>query len=82
MLKYKAQRLGKIYIKYRWHDNYSGAPTDGSSWEPGSNDFRVMRGGSWYNIPIDCRSATCHYYSPFQRLRAAGFRVAVASISV
>lgn len=41
-----------------WHDNYDGAPTDGSAWVSGreSNTF-VLRGGSWDNDPDNCRSA-------------------------
>ena len=32
-----------------WHNNYEGAPTDGSAWiEEGDSTFRVLRGGSWY----------------------------------
>ncbi|MEM1242414.1 MAG: SUMF1/EgtB/PvdO family nonheme iron enzyme [Cyanobacteria bacterium P01_H01_bin.26] len=41
-----------------WHDNYNGAPTDGSAWI--SNDDtarRMLRGGSWYAYPDGCRSA-------------------------
>ncbi len=31
----------------RWHDNYQGAPTDGSAWETGSSSLRVHHGGGW-----------------------------------
>ena len=31
------------------HDNYEGAPTDGSSWIVGDCDTRIIRGGSWMN---------------------------------
>jgi formylglycine-generating enzyme required for sulfatase activity len=31
-----------------WHENYEGAPSDGSSWEGGDSDVkRALRGGSW-----------------------------------
>ena len=41
-----------------WHDDYNGAPTDGSAWETGGNSSRrVCRGGSWYIYPWWCRSA-------------------------
>ncbi|MFM7788278.1 MAG: formylglycine-generating enzyme family protein, partial [Microcystis panniformis] len=44
-----------------WHDNYDGAPTDGSAWIENGNDNRSPpRGGSWYNDPNNCRSA-CRY---------------------
>ena len=47
-----------------WHDNYDGAPTDGSVWiENGDDNRSPLRGGSWYDYPDDCRSAFRHYYA-------------------
>ncbi len=41
-----------------WHDNYAGAPVDGSAWvDPKRGMGRVMRGGSWFSIARLCRSA-------------------------
>ncbi len=41
-----------------WHDNYDGAPTDGSAWIENGNDNRSpLRGGSWFDDPLGCRSA-------------------------
>gem|GEM_PF-1540383 len=41
-----------------WHDNYQGAPTDGSAWTSGGDSSRrVYRGGSWYNSSEFCRVA-------------------------
>ncbi|AVQ70952.1 hypothetical protein B5D77_06090 [Microcystis sp. MC19] len=41
-----------------WHDNYDGAPTDGSAWIENGNDNRSpLRGVSWYYYPYYCRSA-------------------------
>jgi formylglycine-generating enzyme required for sulfatase activity len=41
-----------------WHDNYDGAPRDGSVWTKNGNDNRSpLRGGSWYLNPYFCRSA-------------------------
>lgn len=35
-----------------WHDSYTGAPTDGRSWDVEGNRFRhILRGGSWNNNP-------------------------------
>ena len=42
-----------------WHDNYEGAPTDGSAWETRGNSNRsLVRGGSWLTFPDPCRSAS------------------------
>ena len=40
-----------------WHKNYKGAPTDGSAWLSGNSNRKVVRGGSWNSLPLDCRSA-------------------------
>ncbi|GCA83842.1 serine/threonine-protein kinase pkn1 [Microcystis aeruginosa NIES-2522] len=41
-----------------WHDNYDGAPTDGSVWIKNGDDNRSpLRGGSWCYYPYGCRSA-------------------------
>jgi formylglycine-generating enzyme required for sulfatase activity len=65
----------------RWHDNYNGAPSDGSSWETGTGHHRVLRGGSWDYNAVHCRSAFRDRNSADYRLRNWGFRVAVASVS-
>jgi formylglycine-generating enzyme required for sulfatase activity len=56
-----------------WHDNYKNAPKDGSAWLIKDNDFYILRGGSWCDLPYDCRSAfrNCHRHSFF----IYGFRV-------
>ena len=46
------------------HDNYNGAPTDGSAWETGGDSSRrVCRGGSWDFYPRRCRSANRLFYN-------------------
>ncbi len=30
-----------------WHDNYTGAPADGTAWTTGDDQRRVLRSGSW-----------------------------------
>ncbi|MEG4532094.1 SUMF1/EgtB/PvdO family nonheme iron enzyme [Microcoleus sp. D2_18a_D3] len=65
----------------KWHGNYSGAPTDGSSWETGTDNNRVLRGGSWNGNALYCRSARRSYELAILWWRDFGFRVAVASVS-
>src|SRR5262249_8775962 len=40
-----------------WHENYQGAPADGSAWTSGDCSRRVVRGGSWTSYPQWLRSA-------------------------
>jgi formylglycine-generating enzyme required for sulfatase activity len=40
-----------------WHDDYVGAPTDGSVWQRESAKRRVLRGGCWHDPPDLCRCA-------------------------
>jgi formylglycine-generating enzyme required for sulfatase activity len=42
-------------------------PTDGP--------WRVVRGGSWSNVPQFCRSASRHYIATLHRIEDGGFRV-------
>ena len=59
-----------------WHENYDGAPTDGSAWTTGSNDSdRILRGGSWNHNPRKCRSAYRDHYYPDIMCGPFGFRV-------
>ena len=36
------------WVQDGWHEDYHGAPLDGSAWEAGGDARRVLRGGSWY----------------------------------
>ena len=59
------------------HENYAGAPTDGSAWVTGcSATQRVLRGGSWYDNPANLRSASRITYFPVSRNYISGFRLA------
>ena len=65
------------WVEDTWHDNYEGAPTDGRAWtSEEEDDRRVLRGGAWYLIPWDLRSAYRHYLSPDDRDDECGFRAA------
>ncbi|MDE5099321.1 MAG: SUMF1/EgtB/PvdO family nonheme iron enzyme, partial [Trichodesmium sp. St16_bin4-tuft] len=60
-----------------WHENYNGAPTDGSAWETGGNSgFSVLRGGSWDFFPRWCRSSLRGYYVSIEAFNnGLGFRL-------
>jgi formylglycine-generating enzyme required for sulfatase activity len=59
-----------------WHDNYAGAPTDGSVWLNEDKDKSPLRGGSWANLPSDCRSAFRFIYNRLGvDIIGTGFRV-------
>ncbi len=59
-----------------WHDNYHGAPTDGSAWESGGDSrYRLRRGGSWNFNPWNCRCAYRLWVVAVNWLNYIGFRV-------
>jgi formylglycine-generating enzyme required for sulfatase activity len=59
-----------------WHEDYKGAPEDGSAWLSGSNAYRVLRGGSWGSDGDSCRSADRDGNIPTDGLILFGFRLA------
>ncbi|MFS2137545.1 SUMF1/EgtB/PvdO family nonheme iron enzyme [Duganella sp. Dugasp56] len=59
------------------HDNYAGAPADGSAWEEGGDPVRrILRGGSWLYNPRYLRSAVRNGFSAVLANDIVGFRVA------
>ena len=59
------------------HDNYDGAPADGSAWETGGDTSRrILRGGSWLYHPRYLRSAIRNGFSIVLSNDIVGFRVA------
>ncbi len=72
--------LGNVWewVEDCWHENYEGAPSDGSRWgeEHGGNCAqRVIRGGSWGDLPATLRSAYRGGFNPVFRLTDLGFRL-------
>ena len=59
-----------------WHDDYIGAPTDGSAWLVGGDSDRIVRGGCWTNDETSLRSANRAFSAPAHRDNRIGFRVA------
>jgi formylglycine-generating enzyme required for sulfatase activity len=65
-----------------WHDNYIGAPTDGSAWlinNDNRSHLKCLRGGSWFSNPSYCRSASRYWFIPGIDDFYYGFRVACVS---
>lgn len=59
-----------------WHDDYEGAPTDGSTWSNPEFPAHVLRGGSWYDHPTICRSSSRIWGWGDSKKNVFGFRVA------
>jgi sulfatase modifying factor 1 len=58
-----------------FHEDYGGAPSDGSAWVSGQCKYRVLRGSSWRGNPPNVRPAFRHSYDAMIRQDMAGFRV-------
>ena len=60
-----------------WHETYAGAHTDGTAWTTScSGNFRVLRGGSWYDFPADLNAANRTRNFPDIPNLVYGFRLA------
>ncbi|MEO0936454.1 MAG: formylglycine-generating enzyme family protein, partial [Cyanobacteria bacterium J06641_2] len=57
-----------------WHDTYKGCSTDGSAWKS-SGERKVLRGGSWFLTPANCRAANRSSYARDLGNSYLGFRV-------
>ena len=71
--------LGNVreFVEDCWHANYDGAPRDGAAWTRGGDcGRRVLRGGSWSDIPRILRSAGRRRSTTGHRVSGTGFRVA------
>jgi formylglycine-generating enzyme required for sulfatase activity len=63
------------WVQDCYHENYDGAPEDGSAWISGGCGARVGRGGSLVYEPQDLRSASRLRLTPDHRDNDLGFRV-------
>jgi len=66
------------WVQDRWHENYDGAPLDGSAWESGGSGRRIQRGGGWHTSARRCRSANRIGYSPEIRFYNIGVRLVMS----
>jgi formylglycine-generating enzyme required for sulfatase activity/tRNA A-37 threonylcarbamoyl transferase component Bud32 len=58
-----------------WHENYINAPIDGGALISRSDNVRLLRGASWLNDPVNCRSANRLNNIRVYRNYNIGFRV-------
>ena len=64
------------WVEDCWHDDYRGAPSDGSAWTSGGDcDLRVVRGGAWFFFPQHLRSAARFSSALASRKSLVGFRL-------
>ena len=71
---------GNVYewIEDCWHENYELAPDDASAGLEecgGDSSRRVLRGGSWFTVQANARSANRGSSDPALRTDNIGFRV-------
>ncbi len=69
---------GNVYewVEDCWNGSYRGASSDGSAWASGDCSVRVLRGGSWFNVPRNLRSAKRIRSGTGYRDVSVGFRIA------
>jgi formylglycine-generating enzyme required for sulfatase activity len=61
-----------------WHNSYENAPVDGSAWIDSNSSMYILRGGSWFGNPFNCRSAYRYRYFIDYYYFNVGFRVVYA----
>ena len=64
------------WVEDCWHDEYTGAPTDGSPWAAPNCKGHVLRGGSWEDYAGDLRAAARTGGNTEDQYYSDGFRVA------
>jgi formylglycine-generating enzyme required for sulfatase activity len=64
------------WVEDVYHENYEGAPTDGSAWLQGGDAIRhVVRGGGWSADPADLRVASRARAPTSETHNHLGFRI-------
>ncbi|MDP8983894.1 MAG: bifunctional serine/threonine-protein kinase/formylglycine-generating enzyme family protein [Pseudomonadota bacterium] len=69
--------LGNVleWVEDCWHDDYQGAPVDGSARMEGGCSERELRGGSWFSAPIYVSASYRNRFDHGYRSSSMGFRV-------
>jgi formylglycine-generating enzyme required for sulfatase activity/predicted Ser/Thr protein kinase len=69
--------IGNVFewVEDCWHDDYTGAPSDGSARVEPSCPEREMRGGSWFTAPVYVSLTYRNHFAENYRSSSVGFRV-------
>ena len=69
--------LGNVFawVADCWHDDYTGAPADGSAREDKDCTEHELRGGSWYSPPRYVRAPYRNRFAADYRSSSVGFRL-------
>jgi serine/threonine protein kinase len=69
--------LGNVFewVQDCWHDDYSGAPADGSARVEAGCSERELRGGSWFSTPRYVNATYRNRFEHGYRSSSIGFRV-------
>ena len=66
------------WVQDCWHDNYEGAPMDGSAWDTDNCTLHVTRGGAFNLSPQPPRIAVRARHAALSQIGNIGFRIARA----
>jgi formylglycine-generating enzyme required for sulfatase activity len=69
--------LGNVaeWVQDCWHEDYQGAPTDGSAWLGAGCAERGLRGGSWFTNPGRVSVSARNRFDDRYRSNSVGFRL-------
>ncbi|MDX8395093.1 MAG: SUMF1/EgtB/PvdO family nonheme iron enzyme [Mariprofundaceae bacterium] len=63
------------WVQDCWNGNYRGAPTHGGAWVSETCEKRVLRGGSWINLPLFMHSTVRSRHHANKNYSDNGFRL-------
>jgi formylglycine-generating enzyme required for sulfatase activity len=69
--------LGNVaeWVQDCWHDDYQGAPTNGSAWLSAGCTEHSVRGGSWFTNPARVSVSARNRFDDAYRSNSVGFRL-------
>ena len=64
------------WVRDCWHENYKGAPNDGSVWVGGDCSIHIARGGSYASPQQSIRNTKREKFKTNEKLQRIGIRIA------